>query len=256
MSYYKPMAIQDYIGWATGVNRIIIDNTSITLGENALKTDELENGLKRSIKRGAFCPDIFQVKMRFNWVKDVIINGTNTHKNEYQLFTEWYKYYHKYGSVPFEFPKIIYSQDTGIMIYDTVENGPTNVECYKITSAIPGNKSGEDVEVDMTWQTVYGGEIQIEPSTPQINDCFANANYLDITFSSLGSTSPTSQMITVYSGDQNAQNTVVTKKGFYYDNANTMRVYYNTLPSGTVMTFAFNYPNYTVAKGTYIRSIP
>ena len=249
--------IQGYTGWATGVNRIVFDSSNITLGENALKTDELENGLKRSRKRGAFCPDKFSVKMRFNWVDEVIINNVNTHKTEYQLFTEWYKYNHKYGSVPFEFPKILFSQDTGIMVLDTVDNGPMNVEYYKITSSVPGNKSGEDVEVDMTWEAVYGGVVDVTAATPTVLNCDAKANYIDIFFSALGSTAPTSQMFTVYSGDvEGATTNTLTKKGFYYDNANTVRIYYDTLASDTWVTFALNYPNYTVAAGTYNSEVP
>ena len=237
--------IQGYTGWATGVNRIILEATSITLGENALKTDELENGLKRSRKRGAFCPDKFNVKMSFDWVSEVYINGVNTHKTEYQLFTEWYKYVHKYGSIPFEFPKILYSQDTGIMVLDTVDNSPVNVEYYKITSAVPGNKSGEHIEVDMSWEAVYGGTVDIAPQTPVVRDCSATANYIDIFFSALGSTAPTSQMFSIFSGNQQAQETAVTKKGFYYDNADTVRIYYPEQTSGTWIKFILNYPGYT-----------
>lgn len=248
--------IQGYTGWATGVNRVILDSSSVTLGENALKNDELENGLKRTRKRGAFCPDKFSVKMSFDWVNEVTINGVNTHKTEYQLFTEWYKYTHKYGSVPFEFPKILFSQDTGIMIYDTVEQGPVNVEYYKITSSVPGNKSGECIEVDMTWEAVYGGTVEIAATTPLVDDCSAKANYIDIFFSALGSTAPTSQMFTLYSGNEITQDTEVTKKGFYYDNANTVRIYYAAQTSGTWITFALNYPDYTVNKGTFKSEVP
>lgn len=249
--------IQGYVGWATGVNRVIDASSNITLGENALKNDELENGLKRSRKRGAFCPDKFSVKMVFDWVNEVTINGVNTHKTEYQLFTEWYKYTHKYGSVPFEFPKILFSQDTGIMIYDTVDQGPVNVEYYKIISHVPGNKSGEAIEVNMTWEAVYGGTVDISLATPLVDRCSANAYYLDIFFSALGSYAPTSQMFTVYSGDtEGSTSNTVTKKGFYYDNANTVRIYYDELQSNTWVTFALDYPNYTVAAGTENSRVP
>lgn len=245
------MAVQEYVGWATGVNRVVYDSSNITIGENALKTDELESGLKRSKKRGSYCPDKFSVKMAFNWVDDVYINGVNTHKTEYQLFTEWYKYVHEYGSVPFEFPRILYSQDTGIMIYDSVTEGDLNVEYYKITSSVPGNKSGECIEVDMTWETVYGGVVSIQPTVPAVSGCDAKAKYIDIFFSALGNTAPTSQQFTVYAGNQTTQDTEVTKKGFCYDNANTVRIYYDEKATGVWITFALNYPNYTVAKGTF-----
>ena len=249
--------IQGYTGWATGVNRIILDSSSITLGENALKTDELENGLKRSIKRGAFCPDKFSIKMSFDWVNDVYINGVNTHKTEYQLFTEWYKYTHKYGSVPFEFPEILYSQDTGIMILDTVETGPVNVEYYKITSSVPGNKSGEHIEVNMSWETVYGGTVEIVATTPHIATCEAHREHIDIYFDTLGSIAPTSQMFTLWHG--NNLDILLNQTGFYYDNANTVRIQF--LPGGVPLnvgdqvTFSMDYPNYVVEKGTYVAQV-
>ena len=248
--------IQGYVGWATGVNRTVYDSSNITLGENALKTDELENGLKRSRKRGAFCPDKFSVKMRFNWIDEVFINGVNTHRTEYQLFTEWYEYFHKYGSIPFEFPKILFSQDTGIMVLDTVDNGPINVEYYKITSSVPGVKSGEDIEVDMSWEAVYGGVVDVTTDTPLVDTCTATANYIDIFFSVLGTTAPTSQMFAIYSGTQSTQDTSVPITGFYYDNANTVRIYYGEQTSGTTITFSLNYPGYTVAKGTFKPEVP
>lgn len=254
--------IQGYTGWATGVNRIILDASAITLGENALKTDELENGLKRSRKRGAFCPDKFSVKMEFNWEDEVIlhtydehgniIGSTNTHKTEYQLFTEWYKYVHKYGSVPFEFPKILFSQDTGVFIYDWAEDDthrwqtPMNVEYYKITSSVPGNKSGSCVQVEMTWEAVYGGVVDITTTTPTVRNCKATANYIDIYFSALGSVTPTSQMFSIFSGDENTQETALDKKGFYYDSASTVRIYFDEQTSGTWIKFNLNYPGYSV----------
>ena len=263
--------IQGYTGWATGVNRIILDASSITLGENALKNDELENGLKRTRKRGAFCPDKFSVKMKFNWEDEVVLHtydsqgnitgDIHTGKTEYQLFTDWYKYTHKYGSVPFEFPKILYSQDTGIFVVDWVEDDthrwqtPSNVEYYKITSSVPGNKSGSDVEVDMTWEAVYGGTVEITAATPHIATCSAFTDHLDIFFDELGSTAPTSQMFSVWSGNQSTQNTALGITGFYYDNASTVRIYYSTQTVGKYITFSMNYPDYTVAKGTYTPQI-
>lgn len=244
------MAVQNYIGWATGVNRIVYDSSNVTIGENALKNDELENGLKRSRKRSAFCPDKFSIKMRFNWVDDVYINGTNTHKTEYQLFTEWYKYQHKYGSVPFEFPKILYSQETGIMVVDA-QLGNTAVEYYKITSSVPGSKSGDDIEVDMTWEAVYGGVVSITPLTPTFDHMVAHTGFVDIYFSALGNTAPVSQQFTVYSGaTEGATTTELTKIGFNYDGANIVRIYYPDQATGTWITFGLNYPEYTIIAGT------
>ncbi len=131
------MAIQNYIGWPVNVNQIVLDSTTISIGEGALRTDELENGHKQSIQKSPYVPEKYQIKMSFDWVNEV---GT-TGKTEYQLFTDWYKYRHKCGSVPFEFPEILYSSNTGIPTLDQHQN-VQYTEYYKITSATEGAKSG------------------------------------------------------------------------------------------------------------------
>ena len=244
------MAVQNYIGWATGVNRIVLDTSSITVGENALKTDELESGGKRSIQKRAYVPDTFSVSMSFDWVNNVYINGIDTGKTEYQLFIEWYKYAHKYGSVPFEFPKIIYSQNTGINIYDTVDHGNKDVEYYKITNAVQGSKSGEHVQVTMNWETVYGGEVSIAPSVPAVVGIQATKDYVDIFFSLVSETAPVSTQFTVYLG-----NNVLTKTGFCYDGDKTVRIYYDEINSGTVSIAIDNYSGLNVTKGTYTSEV-
>lgn len=254
------MAVQNYIGWATGVNRTIYDDTSFTFGENALKNDELENGLKRSRKRGAFCPDKYPVKMYFDWVNEVILHRYDSHgeiipgqdihtgKTEFQLFTEWYKYRHKFGSVPFEFPHILYSQNTGITVVDEHANNST-VEYYKITSAVNGNKSGESIEVNMTWESVYGGLVEIETSTPQVVGLIGTVSYCDILFSEVSETAPVAQMFTLY-----INNIATDMLGFCYDGSKSVRIYYNPITPGnnTSVTFSINnYSGLNVPAGTY-----
>lgn len=254
------MAVQTYIGWATGVNQTVLDSTTFTFGENALKTDELENGLKRSRKRSAFNPDKFPVKMVFDWVNEVVlhvydVNGNydpaqdiHTGKTEFQLFTEWYKYRHKYGSVPFEFPKILYSQNTGITVIDEQANNST-VEYYKITSAVNGNKSGECIEVDMTWESVYGGIVEITQTPPEVVGLIATTDYCDIMFAEVSETAPVAQMFTLY-----IDNTQTEMSGFCYDGSKAARIYYPHITPGnnTTVTFAISdYAGLTVPAGTY-----
>lgn len=254
------MAVQTYIGWATGVNRTIYDSASFTFGENALKSDELENGLKRSRKRSAFNPDKFSIKMVFDWVNEVVlhtydINGNfdpaqdiHTGKTEFQLFTEWYKYQHKYGSVPFEFPRILYSQNTGITVVDEQANN-TTVEYYKITSAINGSKSGECIEVDMTWEAVYGGYIEIEADLPAIVGIIATRSYMDVMFSNVSTNAPVAQMFTFYKDSVETE-----KTGFCYDGSKCARIYYETITAQNPVevTFALsNYAGLTVPAGYY-----
>ena len=245
MLYLVAMAIPSYVGWATGVNRTILDSTSLAFGENALKNDELENGHKRSRKRSAFCPDRFTVKMVFDWVNHVYINGVDTGKTEFQLFTEWYKYVHKYGSVPFEFPRILYSQNTGILVVDN-NAGNQYVEYYKITSAVNGQKSGECIEIDMTWETVYGGIVSIDTPEPEVQAINGTPEYVDILFSTVASSAPTNQMFTIYIDDEEVE-----KKGFYWDGDATVRIYYDYVVHGAV-TFAMDYLGSIVVKDMFI----
>lgn len=254
------MAVQNYTGWATGVNRIILDSTSFTFGENALKNDELENGLKRSKKRSAFCPDKFSVKMAFNWVDEVILHTYDaqgniltdipTGKTEFQLFTEWYKYQHKYGSVPFEFPRILYSQNTGILIYDEV-NGNDTVEYYKITSAVSGNKSGDCIEITMDWEAVYGGVVSVDSVSPAVVGMTATTTYMDIYFSEVADTAPVAQMFSLFFDD-----VLTPKTGFCFDGSKTARIYYSEIESGTTVTFSLdNYAGLSIAKDTYVAEV-
>lgn len=252
------MAIQGYIGWARGVNRVILDSTSITTGNNALLEEETESLNKQSMQRGNFVPDEYSVTMSFDWVNEVVIhhydqNGNivphldeHLGKTEYQIFMDWYKYRHKYGSVPFEFPKILYSPNTGIKIYDTVDENIKDVEFYKITSAVTGNKSGEHVEVTMTWKSVYEGTVSVPVEEPGVVDIDAHSDYVDINFSAISDTAPVSSQFTIYNG-----NSQIEKTGFYYDNYLTVRIYYATQAVGSTISFSCSYSGLVVEKGDY-----
>lgn len=236
------MAIQGYIGWATQCNRVILDSTNITLGDNALRTESLESGYKRSIARSAFVPEKYQVKMAFNWTDEI----GNTGKTEFDFFTDWYKYRHKYGQIPFEFPKLLYSSNTGIDVYDTVNLRPSVVEFYKITSAVTGQKSGGEIEVDMTWETVYGGVVSIETPLPSILNIEAHPDYVDIHFATVSDTAPTSNNFTLY-----IDNVAAEISGFCFDGSYTVRLYYSHHNHATV-TFALDdYAGFTVESGVY-----
>lgn len=238
------MVIQNYIGWPIGVNQIILDSSTIKLGDNALKVDELENGHKRTMMRGAVTPEEYSIVMDFNWVDTV--EGTD--KTELQLFYDWYKYRHKYGSVPFEFPKILYSPMTGIKVVDE-HNAFSYVEYYKITSAIEGRKSGHCVEVTMTWKSEYGGVISIPTPLPLIQTAEAVNGYVDITFSSVSDTAPTSSMFSLYIDSASKDIT-----GFYFNNKRA-RVYFEPLSyenSGVhELQFELNYSGLVVNKTDY-----
>ncbi len=228
------MAISNYTGWSSHCNRVILDSTTITVGENATRSSELEQGNRRTALKSLFVPDKYSVVMEFEWEKK-----DEYGKSELQYFYEWYKYKHKYGTVPFEFPKILYSPNSGIR-KDDDKNAYGQVEFYKITSAIEISKSASKVQVSMTWVSVYGGIISITERKPEVNFIEATRNYLDIHFTSVGDLIPCSQDFYIYIDSKKYYPT-----GFYYDGFDTVRLYFDYSNSGTsgthTISFEYNY---------------
>lgn len=234
--------IENYIGWASHVNKIILSTTNITSGENATKTDNLSSGGKRTTQNTGYIPDKYNVQMEFEWEENAKVYNSDGEvvqeldKNEYQLFMDWYKYQHKFGAIPFEFPKILYSPSSGIKIVDEQFNN-REVEYYKITSAVPGQKSGSKVAVNMTWESVYGGAVTIEENEARCNGIsYACSTYIDISFSALANTEPVSGLFKVY-----VDSTEVPIRGFFFDEAGTVRLYFEELSAGShSITFSMN----------------
>ena len=171
------MDITGCITWATGVNKTILESSSILVGENATLQEETLSGKKISILKGSFVPTKYSIEMEFDWEKPV-----RDGKTEYQLFLEWYEYRHKFGTVPFIFPKIIYSPKTGIKIED--ENTLCEYEYYKIEGPIDGAKYGNSVKVKMTWKSVYTGIISIADPISVMNGILkVTKDYVEVSFS-------------------------------------------------------------------------
>lgn len=242
MPYCITMIINGYTGWSSYCNKVVLDSSTVTVGENATKTDELDSGLKRSKMRGMYCPDKYSVVMEFDWY-----NKQSNGKTEYQNFLEWYKYEHKYGTVPFEFPSILYSPNTGIKIYDDVNNGNSYVEYYKITSAIEGEKSGTFVKIKMTWESVYTGIIQVEkPSLSSISHLSGKNGYIDVHFTNVSSVEPTSSDFTIYEND-----TQIAIKGYAYSGM-VARLYYTAFDDYLEHTLTIsNHTNCNEDKGDH-----
>lgn len=251
------MAIKGYTGWAAYVNRIILDATTITLGENAVLQDTNVSGTRRSMLRGLFVPEKYSVVMEFDWEH---VNQT-TGLTELQMFYEWYKYDHRYGTVPFEFPKILYSPQTGVAGIDERESTGdrkliyNQTEFYKITSTVEGSKRGSDVQVKMTWESVYSGNINVIREPKAITTISANGleGYVDVLFSHIGSTVPVSSNFNIYI-DDSLTATAIT--GSFYDNKNTFRLYFSLEPFSASqdeaheLTISYSDNEYTLPRDT------
>lgn len=75
-----------YINWPDDVNIVILDSTSLTVGDGATVVDDTDGGRKLVRLKTSSCPDTHQVSMDFNWTeKDE--NGLT----EWDRFWLWYK---------------------------------------------------------------------------------------------------------------------------------------------------------------------
>lgn len=225
--------IENYIGWPAGVSKVILSDTSISMGENATNTDNLESGGKRTELKGGYISDKYAVVMEFEWEEPM---NDLTHKTEYQKFCEWYKYKHKFGSVPFAFPKILYSPQTGITVLDNNTNEPEAVEYYKITSGISNaQRSGSKMRISMTWESVYGGVVDCGTESASLEGSVLELtkNSASITFESLGNdnTEPVPGNFSLVEVDGNTE-TEIDITGFCYDNSYTVKMWFDDLSSG------------------------
>ena len=122
------------LGWPVNVNQIIIDSTTLDLGEGTVE-QEMQNGKTETWLKSSCIPETINVTMDFDFFeKDE--NGLT----EFDRFTRWFKFKHKYGTVPFEFPTI-YKTGREITSYST----------YKIKGSPKFSKRGLAQRASMVW---------------------------------------------------------------------------------------------------------
>lgn len=229
-----------YIGWATNVNKIILDSTSVTVGENAAIQDSLETGgqkKKRLVRENV--PDKYSVTMKFDFTEE---SKDSNGLTELDRFWVWYKWVHCYGVNPFRFPAILLNSNRQTGWGDeerehmanrqqvSVEDIP-DYEYYTITSAAEGSKSGTDCQITMTWETYATGVIQVEDDESVIDHISAENGYVDVVLTSIPGTEPTDTTWTLYIDD--SQKTIT---GCIFDGDVTTRLFFEKLSTGTVHT--------------------
>lgn len=242
-----------YIGWATNVNKEILESTSITVGEGAVVEDSLETGgQKKSRLARATTSDKYSVKMAFN-----CIDKGNDGYTESERFWAWYKYRHCYGVNPFLFPAILInsnrqegtSQEDIVHIVERISNGditaklPDN-EYYVIKSAAEGSKSGHDLEVNMTWETYATGVINVPDDTVSVDHIEAHNGYVDIVLTGTPTAEPTTSTWSMTINGLTEPVTLCTFNGNV-----TARYYFETkiTPGVYVVTIAGKSSNFVVA---------
>src|SRR5574344_415597 len=193
-----------YVGWPVNVNKIILEQTTIAIGNGATKDDTLETGKPKSKLSCTHPSNTYNVTMDFNWY-DVGDDGYT----EYQRFLNWYQYKLKYKVNYFEFPSILLGHNSNA------------TEWYRITSAVEGQKSGYDVRVTMTWESSYEGIITVTEDDVTIDHISATNGYVDVILTGTPSADPTSNSWTF-----TINSTAETITGFAFDDEKTARIYF------------------------------
>lgn len=169
------------IGWAANVNQIILDSTTVTVGEGATVSDTIESsGQKRFRLACSNPPDKYNVKMAF----DCMAQDKNG-LTELERFYAWLKWAHCFGLNPFQFPAILLNSNRkrNYLEHDSqddhgghpvIYNKKTDYEYYTITSTAEAQKSGNSMEVSMTWQTYSSGYIKITDTETEIDHISAS----------------------------------------------------------------------------------
>lgn len=233
-----------YCNWAYGVNKRILDSTSLTVGDGAVVQDSLESGgLKKSRLACSNPPDKFAVTMDFDSVEPVY-NGYT----ELELFWIWYKNVHKFGTVPFEFPAILInsnrmkgnSQEELSHIIRRIENNDEtavmpDTEYYCITSALSSQKSGYSQRISMTWETYATGSIQIDTEEAEIERLEAENGVLKVVLTDVPSplNIPNAGTWTVEISSAGSENSPLEIISSYYDGDNCVYLLFNKLEIGT-----------------------
>lgn len=144
------------IGWPANVNKIIIDSTTLTMGEGAVE-NELENGKFETWLKSSCVPDTINVTMDFDFF-ELDEYGLS----EFDRFRRWFKYSHKCGTVPFEFPTI----------YNTDENNK-KFSTYRIKGTPSFSKRGLCNRTTMTWIEEFNGTIEIPKTSLKLEEIYA-----------------------------------------------------------------------------------
>lgn len=167
------------IAWADNVNQIIVDQTTLSIGENGfVENSSSDKVVEERALTSLAVPDIFNVVMDFDFEKRDE-NGLS----EFDRFITWYKYYHRRGTVPFWFPSITRFNSNGAINPVNPVTKETQLCQYKITSAIKPTKSGLSMRCNMTWKEVYSGAgILAVPSTLHLDRMIVRNGHIETYF--------------------------------------------------------------------------
>ena len=231
--------------FASGVNRIVTNETTLSIGTNALATTQTENGSEQSIMKSSGAPDQYSVTMYFsNSTNDSFYHNhtdsNGNHITEWQAFINWFKYDIGFGTIPFYFASLFDVTGETSSVYKIISNGLPK-----------GTPNGEYMKCTMTWQEVF-----IKPIT--YTESSAEGDYLDITngqieyhFTEVPETSPKRTLFTM---TFNEEEKVVER--IDYDGYKTCVLYFQSIPISEseeqTFTVSVSFNGLTAITGTLI----
>lgn len=241
-----------YIGWPTNVNKIILDSTTVTVGDGATVQDSLETGGQKKTRLAREnSSDKYSVTMTFSFTEESKEGDPNGF-TELDRFWVWYKWVHCYGTNPFRFPAILlnsnrqygwateerehianrqnnteHREGSDILTADDIPD----YEYYRITSAAEGSKSGTDCQITMTWETYATGPITVPDETAAVYAIEPVNGYIDVLLTSTPRTEPTDTTWELLIDDE-----PVTVTGMVFDGNVTARLFFDKLTDGQIHT--------------------
>lgn len=175
--------------WAQGVNRIILSETNIEVGTNAVQKDNSENGQEYSTLKSSGAPDRFSVTMMFsNAIDDQFyynhVDSNGNHVTEWQAFLNWFKNVIHYGTIPFYFHKI--DDPRGDL------NSDPRACVYRIVSdGLPkGTPQGDWYKVTMTWVEYINEYIVVPEVEDVIDSIYISEGIIDVRFADVPESIP------------------------------------------------------------------
>lgn len=177
--------VMKIVSWdSTRVNKVILEETSISVGENGYVEDTDAAGFHDRRLTAFSIPDKYNVTMDFDWggAGSEFQKPATDGISEYDWFVRWYKYTHQRGANPFWFPCIAEKPVNNL--------GHKGMCLYRITSALNASKSGYSMRVTMTWEEVYSGTVEVSTVTPEFDSIIAYNGKISAIFSNIPSSDP------------------------------------------------------------------
>ena len=203
------------VGWATGVNQEILNETNGTVGEGAVTVHQRETGGSSSILNSSSVPEQFAVTMLFD--NDPLNEDANG-RTEYERFVLWFERISKYGTIPFEFPVLTHSDPT---------QTTAGMARYKIPEGkFSWSANGCYVKVTMKWEQVFYKAFIIKNYEPEmLTSLICSNGNIEVNFSSNMTINPTFEQFTIEIKKDSKQSEIITLSGLYMLNEGLSTVF-------------------------------